>query len=1290
MQGSGWGFKSTGELDVDGDGRASYLEAVSGRPAEGFFEKGVDIAGEIVFDVTSWISLGASAVGRATLGSVGKGMNLLKLSDTQIAELGTKIAKTGTKGLQKVDLDDTVKYALASNLEDSKRLVEKYGTLATHKKFAANLDNLSTENIDILTKQVPDYMQDSFKKSVDDAILNSGLPENMVAYAAQGLPRGLKGLHRSGKAGPKFAGRTLPWKSGGTLGGNKITGQFFNPQTVRLMGGPTSPAYKAAMHALPNWRPRSFMSQEYSHAAVTAFKQYSRKAYQDQQWNRFWGRDLEMGIGNYRRIALAKKGATQIRNNLNEPGIRFVNKAHTPQKVGAALRKTANDSASPYRDFGDMQDLDNYLSGDKKKLSDDARAHFENKFGEEENWQAINAKHKPVMNEMMDLWRTQDNKRLFDDDFLEAQLPWEEYQSRFVEGPRKNPTSRDLRKYANDGEIMYLADDYVLKSTEESTLMSSRLGEPQRSMIGKGKQVLAGMQYLWSASALALTKGTTTIGTNIIGAMNAAMFVGLNPHMMVKNMPRAARLMKLQRAAHARIKGTSALKSHFYELTGQRVKKENTIDELRTVLNDKIATSTGELQEKMMNLRQQISKLEEADLKETSFIYALNKAGANTDEVVELLALGEFGVLSSSRTKDVLTGGLDETYESGAPVWNKIETSAKGVKGWATKLAKGDFETITKTLTLGSHVPTQMFEDYMRSLSFITARDMGATWDESWELVAKSQFDYQDLTLKEANFKSNWSRFYTYPRKLLGLMSDSIVNQPGRVASSTRAMFDSIKYLHDVTITDDGGYAEFLLPGWLERRPGVFQTSGVAGVVRLPLFEWAELMQSVLAIPSAVIPSEDSGLLSSKYLTDSKEAARQILGQISGFVPEAIKHSIEVATGRDSYSGRSLEPDDESDWWLRVAGIPLPGIAQGVNNLKRGIEISKDDDFGDRAAQIRLFSALISIWERGAEEIDGWALSEVNKELEDAIQELSDNGVDVATLADLTKADAIEPQTEIRLRLYGQELEKDHPDFDEKKPRNLQRRMVTEQEWIDRLAGPYAERLGLEQTEDFTRQSLTNADYRVAVQKMISKDILDSYTEEAFADYLVRTGVASREQQKQLGISPSPLPQADNSLTEEEQQRMALEQLRRGGMTLEQAQIFAPYLNSTVYKYRQLVANGMGRNLARFEIMKDIHPDARNLLEPGFVPEVEITGLPYTVEELQSFAARAQDLGDEIELIYGLADADAELLARYVLMKGAEQEAILGARIPSGTRRVDSGINRRALNLVKAQQRATF
>ncbi len=1290
LSGAGWSFKSTGELDTDGDGRASFFEAIgAAKPAEGWAAKAVDIGGEIVFDPLSWLTFGVSATGRAGLGAIGKGMNLAKIPADEIAELGSKIAANGMKGLNKVDLDNAVKYGLSSHLEDSKRLIDKYGSLAEKPRFAASLENLSVKNIDDAIAEAPEYMQASLRKAVDDVLAAGDLPENMVAYGLQKMPRQLKGLDRSAKSGPRFAGKSIPlWRQGATLGGNSFTKHFFNPQTVRLMGGESSPAYKAAMHFLPNWRPRSYLAQTYSGQAVRRFKEYSRRAYQDVQWQIFNGRNLEVGIGGARRIQLARKAATQIRTPDNQPAIRFVNQGHKPELVAKKLRRFAGDSDSPYKDFKDVESIVRYSKGELA-LDDTKVARLEEVYGPADTWDV--EKHSAYMDDLMETWRHEDNLRYFDEDFLEAELPWGEYKARYVQGFKEKASPGDLRKLVNDGEITFLTDDVVLKSVEESTLLSPRVADVQRSAVGRSKQVLAGMQFLWSASALALTKGTTTIGTNVIGALNTAMMVGLQPHMLARNMGRTARLMKLQRGAQSRIKATTALKQHFEELTGHKIKKDDELDSLRQLLNDKISVATGPKQEAMMVLRNQIKHLDEQDLRETSFIWALGKEGASSDEVVDLLAMGEFGLLSSSRTRDVLNVGEDVTSD-GTPMWRTIDSNASGVKGYAKKLLKGDFETITKTLTLGSHVPTQMFEDWMRGLSFLTARDMGASWDEAWELVAKSQFDYQDLTLKEANFKANWSRFYTYPRKAMGLMAESLTADTGRLISSTRAMFDSIKYLHDVTISDDGAYAEFLMPGWLERRPGVFQVNGVAGVVRLPLFEWAEMMQSVFALPHAVIPSQDTGLLSSKYLTDSSEAARQILGQISGFVPEAIKHTIEVATGRDSYSGRSLDPDEQTDWYLRAAGIPLPGIAQGVNNLRRGIEVSKDDDYGDRAAKIRLFSAIISIWERGAEEVDAWALSELNAEAQEAISEMNDNGVDtqVATIADLVEADVVEPQTVTRLRLYGEILEEDHPDFDPKKSRHLQRRMVTEQEWVDRLAAPYAEKLGLQQSVPPESLNLTNEDYRVAVQRAISKDILDVYTDEDFADYLVRIGVGNRENQRALGVSPMPLPQDNAVVSPEEQQAEALEELRRGGFSLEQAQVLSPYLNNTVLKYQQLLANGVERNLARYELMEGVNPMARNLLEPGFVPEVQVTGVPYTVDELEDFAARARDLADEIEFLYPVNDWDAEFIARVVLMKGSEQVALFGASLPSGRVSVDTGINRELLAFVKAQQRVLY
>ena len=1297
LKGQGWQFQSSGDLDTNGDGRVAFLEAVTDRSAEHWWEHGIDVVGEIAFDPLSWLSFGASASARAALKGAGRGLNVAKISSKQVAQLGNDLAAKGLKG---VALDDQALLSrglLGTHLADEKRLYEKFYDFATDPDAAIALDNRVVKEWDEILDSAPSY----FRSTLDDqmrAAVRQGSPEKSVRAAAAKTAKGLSAIDRSGKAGVKFAGKTVPWwKATATLGGAPVAREVFNPQTVRLLGGEASPMYKAGIGTLKTLRPRVAVTQTHGHAVADAVKHYSRAGNADIRLKRFYNRgDVTSKYKDIRRYF--SSAMQDIRTPAGSRAVRWYSPQLSKQNIEARLRKLPKDSAE-YREFRALKVVSEYganPTGAKQTKALEAlfkdthwsklsKKYFPDGVDDaEERYLALLEKHRKSF--------AISNKppKALDD----AYMPWGE-----VEDLKSNQGWADL---VDEGDINWITDQHIHKEIFDNMLTSSRVDPSVVANYGKGKQLLQGLQHLWAGSALSLAKGPVTLTTNMLGALSNAVTGGVSPAMMGRQFKDTARLYGLWRQAISTMKATSAVKTRFERVTGKKLGYQvdgkfqvRPIEALRADIDTAITElSDPKLRDAAMGLRTVLRKMDSVDLSETSFLHSLQKVGASSDEAALLEAMGYGGIMGEGRMQDQLFGALEDVasvpgVEPVDRLWRQVDTGLGGTRGFLKKLKGGDLEAWIKSLSLGSHVPTQMFEDFIRMLTFKSGLEMGATWDEAYELVAKTQFDYSDLRRGEANFKATWSRFYTYPRKLMGLITDTALHNPNRLLATTRGFYDSIKFMHEVGINDDGtGYVDFLVPEWVQNTPGVFKVNGVVGKLRLGLFEYLDVMETLLSVPHAAFSFGDDEVFSDSYFLEQREAAARATGLLSGLLPEAFKHTMEVATGRDSFTGAALDPSDKSEQGLRLLSLPLPGAAQGVKNADRIRDLYDSDDANaDRAATVRLISALSGLWLRDAEELDEQALGQLAAELNEAIQEAADNGVEVAAISDLKSIGAVDQNVaDYKRYVYGVQLDRDDPDFDPEKPRARQRRFLTEQELIDLLPSGVAEAADLDQTDIDWTNPLASPGHRDALARTILDEHLGGLTDEQWMTYLARQAVASRQQREVSGITAPQLPKLPPlELTDEEELEAIEDRFAAGGVNIEEVKRFFPYLGESHNTYYQLIANGMTEAEAMLEVTSRVPDEFRFLTEPGFAPDL-LPGDPLlTPEELERFESRVNDLTEYGMWRFGLPEGRAEWLARVSLLTRGEQSAVLGS--PLLPQPLSLGIDTTVLGLIRARQK---
>lgn len=1290
LQGEGWRFRGDGELDVDGDDRVAFLEAAFGYDPNAWWGHVVNIPTEIVLDPTSWLSFGMGGAAKGSLRAAGVQLNKQATPLKEVGRLGLEFSQRGLKGMAAKDRDTIVDALMRAHVSDRRLLDKKAGGLKSY------YNNLSFSPLDKALAEVPDYLRGSVRAShakLAGEVGDEGAAQ-LLAWGMRSLPKGLKALDRAGPTGLKLGGRLVPWwgKGGMRLSELPAVGARFSPEATRMLGGEASAVYRTAAKAARGVWGRAEMAGRFGHGMATSVRQYSRAARSDARMKVGYNREEGLAKHVFARRHYAAN-MQDVRRPDMQRAVRWYVPGLTAARVKNHLRKLPNDHKDKVR-FRELEQINKYVStsalpeekpqGLVDMIEAKGADYVVDLVDKRDEYMAALVESKRF--EMAKKAKPAGAKD-------EAYIPFEEAQSRRVTDSRDQAAHHDLADLVNDGDAMWIGDRYVVDNVHDMTLMSSRMNDDQLANMSKLAQYWEILGSLWSGSALSHVKGPVSLWNNMVGGFTNMVLSGVNPLVAGRNMGYVAGVMRLHDHAISGMKAAHSLWKRFTDgfpdLTGDllaRVDKESAV----SLLNGKIAASSGRARDGLRELRDQIAATDEFSQATTSYLYQLRGVGLKkrglsaakstavpedlAEQIALLEAVGYGGVIGSGKTLDIRMGGMEELEHVQHPVWKTADTDLEGIRGWFDKLKKGDTEARISLFTLGSHVPNQKFEDFIRVLTLKSGLDQGLTWDEAMELVAKSQFDYGDLRRVEANFKARWSRFYVYPKNLMGLITSQMLSNPGRVLATNRAIFDSFRYVHQVAFNDDGsgGTVDLLVPDFVERRPGVFVGGGVMGIIRLPVYEYLDVVQAAAGVVPAIFPVDDGELFPQAQALEAQESASRVLSLLSGLAPELFKHAMEVATGRDSFTGRDLSHDTGVEQWMRTVGVVLPGMAQAHRNVD-GIVDRWGEEFADRRAMVRLISMIDGSWTRTVEELDDLAMSQWVNEIEESIEDARKNGIDVEVITDLEKAGTVDPQT-TRYLLYGLPLDRDDPEFDPDRSRASQRRPMTQQEFVDSLPPGLAEALGLPHGVTSESPLLSFEGHRNALAKHISEDILDSFTRESWVLYLSRNAVSSRRHRELSGVGPpaAPSPPRLDDLSDEDILDMIRSDFAAGGSSLAEALRYYPYLGEFHRRYTQLTANGLTHEEAVLEVLQEVPDEFRFLTEPGWLPPPQVTGLPAGPEEIANFRRRRDDLAGLSEWLYGHSAGFAEYLAGVSLLSRGEQSAIFGSPlvpdlgIPSG------------------------
>jgi len=509
-------------------------------------------------------------------------------------------------------------------------------------------------------------------------------------------------------------------------------------------------------------------------------------------------------------------------------------------------------------------------------------------------------------------------------------------------------------------------------------------------------------------------------------------------------------------------------------------------------------------------------------------------------------------------------------------------------------------------MNLGTQRVAYGAENFLRAKTYLAGRRMGLDPPGAADLSISTNFDYDDITPQEYAFKTVASRFYTYPRKLMGFMGEQIANEPARVLTRSRVMLEAAKYITWLSAEDDE--MELALPDWIESRPGFYHAGGRVARVRFPLSEYLEPLGGAVSLLSFMrgrdafahddIPRADAVIEAGGWLTSN----------FFGVVPGAAQYVIESSIRRDLYTGQSLDDEEMHERLNRTAGVLLPGFASGARQGVRAWETWTGESPHARSeAMARILSAAVGAWQRAQTEVDRMGLAGLYSDAEDAVEAYLDEGGAVHTMSELEELGVVQG---------GQRLRRALNVGDESYPSGAPRRWPTPLTAFDlrELAPPsVSAAVGWEPASRFVGPGEQDFEWGIAEQVYAENGLADS---ETWAGVVAELAVRSAAEAEAARVSPSPRPRAlplsDAAELEAaaEAARAALERVsdRAGRMGLSVAALrgMVGWLPPVKAAAESMRAGGWSEQDLRAALLKQFAPELRDVFLMGFPAQLEV------------------------------------------------------------------------------------
>lgn len=376
---------------------------------------------------------------------------------------------------------------------------------------------------------------------------------------------------------------------------------------------------------------------------------------------------------------------------------------------------------------------------------------------------------------------------------------------------------------------------------------------------------------------------------------------------------------------------------------------------------------------------------------------ALVEAGELTAKEVDILRGARMqGIMSDGRAVDVLRNNPgQETFRLG-------DTS---LSSRLNPTNSSNFVGDRWGRAIGQNV-----EGGDRLAVYIDQLNKGASPEAAARHVKSTLFDYGDLTRFEAEKVRRISRFYTFMRKNTALQAYTLFHYPARVRNAEKGVEGFVNAVWGGESEEDR-----MLPPWMAGASvmNAFGGGQAAIDVDTPWASFGETMQILTGPPS------DNPL--DKW--NGEHWLRGIVARtenlFSGVGLGMLDWMDEVESGRDSFTGRALDPENQvrDTAWFGLLSTMLPGVGRAetwasrfepVNDalsLRRDEDGNVDGAMDWRMALINNFSGLQMY--QLSDDTDYAGRYTVLRDLQQIFDDMRDDGIDVPTVPEMREAGEI-------------------------------------------------------------------------------------------------------------------------------------------------------------------------------------------------------------------------------------------------------------------------------------------
>jgi hypothetical protein len=315
-----------------------------------------------------------------------------------------------------------------------------------------------------------------------------------------------------------------------------------------------------------------------------------------------------------------------------------------------------------------------------------------------------------------------------------------------------------------------------------------------------------------------------------------------------------------------------------------------------------------------------------------------------------------------------------------------------------------------------------LVENIGRLATYLDQLNKGSGAKAAATHTKKYLFDYGDITRFEGESLRRVSRFYTFTRKNAGIHAYTLARSPAKIANAQEGSQAILDFLFDAESDTDR-----TLPPWM-RGASIAGVGGSQLAIRTdtPFDSFEDLVNILIEPPSENLAER---LGAENYAKGVMDRATSLF---SGVAPASVDYLFELKSNRDSFTNRKLDPDNQfrDKSLYRAITTFFPGLGRIEKQLALAGKTRFDDD-GEPIAKtnsqiqfLNFFSGL-SNYELN-DDTDGVGRYVLQKEAEDIIANLRDDGFDVPTVDEMRKQGDIEMRNRVvETLMYGFEDNED-------------------------------------------------------------------------------------------------------------------------------------------------------------------------------------------------------------------------------------------------------------------------